>query len=169
MASINFTPKVLGRALAFFDAVARIGIIGALSLMTLVVSAQVLFRYGFNYSLDWAEEFSRLCFVWSVFLAVPLGIARGAHVGINLFVAQLLPLIQERLARLMALMALGLMLIVLYQSIRELLGTWYESLIGLDISTGWFTVPLAIGAGHSALHLLNEIFVGPPAPGVPIE
>ena len=169
MVSTNSAPYLLSRALTLFDWLARMGIILSLSLMTLVVSAQVVFRYGFNYSLDWAEEFSRLCFVWSVFLAIPLGVARGAHVGINLIVARFSPLIREHLARLMALMAFVLMLIVLYQSTREMMSTWYETLISLDISTGWFTVPLAIGAAHSALHLLNEVFVGPPSAGVPIE
>lgn len=159
----------LHHLLAWLDLLARWGVIAALSMMTVVVSAQVVLRYGFNSSLDWAEEFSRLCFVWSVFLAIPLGVARGAHVGVTLFVARLSPVFQDRMARAMAALAIGLMVIVLYQSARELMTSWYETLISIDISVGWFIVPVAIAAGHSALQLLNQVFVGPPAAGAPIE
>ena len=48
--------------------------------MVLVVSAQVVIRYVFNDSLDWADEVSRIAFVWTIFLAIPLGIRDGTHV-----------------------------------------------------------------------------------------
>jgi TRAP-type C4-dicarboxylate transport system permease small subunit len=39
--------------------------------MVAVVSAQVALRYGFNRSIDWADEVGRLAFVWAIFLAIP--------------------------------------------------------------------------------------------------
>lgn len=51
---------------------------------SLVVLAQVIFRYVFNAPLTWSEEVSRYLFIWSVMLAVGLGIKREAHVGMDL-------------------------------------------------------------------------------------
>jgi len=49
-----------------------------------VVSLQVLLRYALNSSLGFADEMSRLTFVWSIFLGIPLGIRLGAHIGMEL-------------------------------------------------------------------------------------
>ena len=37
-----------------------------------------------NSSIGWADEMSRLTFVWSIFLGIPLGIRAGAHIGMEL-------------------------------------------------------------------------------------
>ena len=48
-----------------------------------LVSVQVLLRYAFKNSIGWADEVSRLLFVSSIFLAIPLGMKEGAHIGIE--------------------------------------------------------------------------------------
>src|SRR6478609_12241634 len=65
-------PLVL--ALEALDTAACWVICASIAVMVVVVSAQVGLRYGLNQSLGWADEISRLCFVWSIFLAIPLGI-----------------------------------------------------------------------------------------------
>ena len=55
-------------------------LLAAVTVMVAVVSAQVFLRYGFNRSIDWADEIGRLAFVWSIFLAIPLGVRNGAHI-----------------------------------------------------------------------------------------
>src|SRR6187200_3297770 len=59
-------------------------LLAAVAVMVAVVSAQVALRYGFNRSIDWADEVGRLAFVWAIFLAIPLGVRDGAHIGIDL-------------------------------------------------------------------------------------
>jgi TRAP-type C4-dicarboxylate transport system permease small subunit len=41
---------------------------------------------------------------------------------------------------------------------------WDELMSTLDWSVGWFIVPIGIGAGLSALHLLRIAIYGPPRP-----
>ena len=48
-------------------------IVAIMAGMVLVVSVQVLLRYGFNASLDWADDVGRLLFVWSIFLGIQIG------------------------------------------------------------------------------------------------
>ncbi|MGD9846346.1 MAG: TRAP transporter small permease, partial [Variibacter sp.] len=80
-------------------------VIASMAVMVTVVVAQVFLRYVLNISLDWAEELSRLSFVWSVFFAIPLGIKRGAHVGVSLITDRLPIPMQSTLFRIMSALA----------------------------------------------------------------
>jgi TRAP-type C4-dicarboxylate transport system permease small subunit len=84
------------RALDRLDLAAKWLIIAAMAVMIVVVSVQVALRYLLNTSLDWSDEVSRLLFVWGMFLAIPLGIREGAHVGIELLVGHLPPAWRRR-------------------------------------------------------------------------
>jgi TRAP-type C4-dicarboxylate transport system permease small subunit len=134
----------------------------AMAVMTITVAVQVGLRYGLNDSLDWADEVSRLAFVWAVFLAIPLGVRRGAHVGIELLTAWLPPGPRRGLFRLVSLLALGLMAVVAWQAAILVRDQWDEPMSTLDVSIGLFMLPLATGAVHSVLHLLVGAVSGRP-------
>lgn len=57
--------------------------------MVLVTLAQVIFRYVIEAPLPWSEELARYCFVWIVFLGGAIGLSRGIHLGVDLFVNRL--------------------------------------------------------------------------------
>ena len=78
--------RLLKRLVAGVDKLTYMGIVATMGLMTVIVSLQVLMRYAFSSSIDSADELSRLCFVWAIFLAIPHGVKHGVHVGIDLFV-----------------------------------------------------------------------------------
>jgi TRAP-type C4-dicarboxylate transport system permease small subunit len=137
-------------------------VILAMAAMTSIVAVQVGLRYGLNDSLDWADEVSRLAFVWAVFLAIPLGIKRGVHVGVTLLTGWLPGGVRRGLFRLISLLALALMAGVAWQAAVLVRNQWDEPMSTLDVSVGLFMLPLAIGAGHSVLHLLAGIIRGEP-------
>lgn len=136
----------------------------AVAVMVLVVSAQVALRYGFNRSFDWADEIGRLAFVWSIFLAIPLGVRDGAHIGIDLFVEKLPAAGKSALRRAGAALAAAMMLAIAWGALRTCRDQWDELMATVDISVGWFIVPVGVGAVFSALHLLHIVVAGPPAP-----
>src|SRR5262245_63551384 len=72
------------RALHVIDWIITLLVILGMAAMVTIVAAQVGLRYVLNQSFDWADELSRLLFVWSIFLAIPLGIKRGSHISIEL-------------------------------------------------------------------------------------
>ena len=146
-----------------FDRLVCWAIMLAMALMVAVVSVQVLLRYGFNSSLDWADDIGRLLFVTSVFLAVPIGIRHNAHISIELLVARLPAGAQDVLARFVALLSAGMMALIAWYTVRVAAEQWSEMMPTLDMSTAWFMVPVAFGAAHSALHLLHIVAAGPPA------
>ena len=138
-------------------------LLAAVAVMVAVVSAQVALRYGFNRSFDWADELGRLAFVWTIFLAIPLGVRDGAHIGIDLLVDKLPAPAQAALRRAGAAAAAAMMFAICWAAARTCREQWDELMATLDWSVGWFIVPVAISALFSALHLLRIVVAGPPA------
>lgn len=153
--------QLYSRCLDRVDRVARWVIITASAAMISIVSGQVLLRYVFNSSLDWSDEVSRLLFVWCMFLAIPLGIREGAHVGIELLTSHIPAAPRQLLAKGCALAAAALMAVVCWQSVKVTLLTWDEMMQSLNMSTNWFMVPVAVATAHSFLHLIQLLWRDP--------
>jgi TRAP-type C4-dicarboxylate transport system permease small subunit len=153
--------RPLAWLLAALDAAVAWVLCIAMAVMVAVVGAQVALRYGFNSSIDWADEIARLSFVWSIFLAIALGIKTGSHIGIEVLVARLPAALRGALARLVALVCAAALALVAWQSIVLAHDQWDELMGAVNLSSGWFLVPLAIGGAHGALHLLWIVLNGP--------
>lgn len=149
-------------AVAALDVAAAWTIVGLVTVMVAVVSAQVFMRYALNSSIGWADEISRLMFVWSIFLAIPLGIKLGAHIGIEMVTARLPRRAQDLLARGAAAVSAVLMGLVCYESVVLAWDQWDELMASVDVSAAWFIVALAVGGAHSALHLAWIVLTGKP-------
>lgn len=145
------------------DTAAGWAIVTMLGLMVAVVSAQVLLRYAANSSIGFADELSRLTFVWSIFLGIPLGIRLGAHIGMELLSARLPARVQDILARLMAAVAAALMVLVAWQSAVVAFDQWDEMMASMNGSAAWFIVAVGVGCGHAALHLIWIVLTGKPS------
>ena len=145
------------RALAALDRGAFWAVTLVMGAMVGLVSIQVLLRYAFQNSIDWADDVSRLLFVASIFLAVPLGVKEGAHIGI------------DALARIAAALTILLMTVVCYQAAILVVDQWDENLPTIDVSSALFLVPVCWGAFHSILHLVPFLFSGRPLSAGRIE
>jgi TRAP-type transport system small permease protein len=151
-----------GRVLDVLDRAITAALIVAVAVMVGVVTAQVALRYGFNRSIDWADEISRLAFVWSIFLAVPLGVRQGAHIGIDIVVMKFPALVQRWLRRAAAAVSAAMMGLIAWAAQGVAREQWDELMATLDWSVGWFIVPVGVGAALSALHLVRIAIEGPP-------
>ena len=140
-------------ALAAVDRLFRLAIVACIGGMVLIVGSQVFARYVLNSSFGWADELSRLLFVWSIFLAIPIGIRKGSHIGVELLTARLPSPLRRLLLRVVMASAAALMLVVAYQSAVITILQWDELMVSLDISAGLFVLALVVGCLHAALHL----------------
>lgn len=154
--------RPLALSLHALDTMAGWAIIGMLGVMVAVVSVQVLLRYAANSSLGFADELSRLTFVWSIFLGIPLGIRLGSHIGMELLSSRFPPKVQDAMARLMAAIAAAMMVLVAWQSAAVAIDQWDELMASMNGSAAWFLVAVGVGCGHSALHLLWIVLTGKP-------
>jgi TRAP-type C4-dicarboxylate transport system permease small subunit len=154
----------LRRVLVPLDRFVTAVLLFSVAVMVIVVSTQVGLRYGFNRSIDWAEELGRLSFVWSIFLAIPLGVRQGSHIGIDLVVDRLPPAARTFIRRAAAGVCAVMMFVIAWAAYRVAAEQWDELMATLDWSVGWFIVPVGVGALLSGLHLVHIAVAGPPAP-----
>ncbi|MFN0160880.1 MAG: TRAP transporter small permease [Burkholderiales bacterium] len=150
------------RLLEVLDRVVTWLVMVAMALMVAVVSAQVVLRYAFNSSLDWADDIGRLLFVASVFLAVPLAVREGSHIAIGLLTERLSARLRDLCARVMALLSAGMMLIITWHAVNVSVEQWSELMPTVNLTVASFMLPVIVGAGLSALHLIRIVAVGPP-------
>ena len=149
---------LFSRSLDGLDRAARWVIIWFSAAMIAIVTLQIVLRYAFNSSIDWSDEVSRLFFVWCMFLAIPLGIREGAHVGIELLTTHLPAPARRLLLKGCALVSAAMMLVVFWQAVKVSILTWDEMMQSTNLSTNWFMVPVAIAAAHSFLHLVQLLW-----------
>lgn len=147
-------PGGLRRALDHIDRWSARLIMATMAVMVVVVSVQVFLRYALSQSMDAADELGRLCFVWSVFMAVPHAIRQARHVGIDVLVKHLPRRLFARLYYGGCIAAGVLMLIVAWQAAVVAADSWDQLMPTLDLSSGWFYVSLVVCGLHSAAHLL---------------
>jgi TRAP-type C4-dicarboxylate transport system permease small subunit len=155
------------RALNVVDWIVAALVILAMAAMVALVTVQVGLRYGLNQSIDWADEVSRVLFVWSIFLAIPLGIKRGVHVNIALLTERLPAGARRGIFRAGSMLAMVLMAAVAWQTGLLIRDQWDEPMATLDISAGLFMVPILVCAVHSLLHLLAGLIEGRPGQALP--
>ncbi len=62
-----------------------------MTLMVVIVFAQVVGRYVFNYSFSWSEEIARFLMVWITFAGSAYAFRMGAHIGVTVIVDRLPP------------------------------------------------------------------------------
>jgi TRAP-type C4-dicarboxylate transport system permease small subunit len=62
-------------------------VIGFFSYMAIAVLVQVVGRYVFNFSIDWAAESATFAQVWMILLAAGLAMRRNLHVSVDALVS----------------------------------------------------------------------------------
>ena len=139
--------------LARLDRVTGWAVIGAMAVMAGLVVTQVVFRYAFASAIDWSEEVARLAFVWAMFLAIPHGIRRGVHVGIDALVVKLPERLQEALFRVAAALAAVLMGVIFRFAWEVTAYTWPEMMPTLPVTAAVYYIAVLLAAVHSVLHL----------------
>lgn len=133
----------------------------AMALMSLILAAQVVGRYGLGSSIDAADELSRLFFVWSIFLAIPHGLKYGVHVGIDFFFLKMPYRMQAVLFRLIAAASGVLFVVLMVVSWTATVDKWQEQMPTLPMTAGLYYVAVLICCGHSLLHLMALAWGGP--------
>lgn len=152
--------KSMRGLLAGIDHVTRWAIVACMATMIGVVSMQVLLRYGFSASIDWAEEISRLAFVWAVFMAIPHGVRLGAHVGIDVLARRFPKRANHLLQIALRVASAVLTAIVAVQATLAARDNWDQLMPTINLSTGWFYLAVATGCAHAAIHLSAQAWSG---------
>jgi len=136
------------------------GVVSASALMIAVTLAQVVFRYLFQAPITWSEEFARYAFVYIVYLAAPIALHRGLHIGVDNLTVHLSPRVQQGLMVLNDLLALGLVLLIGYASLEVLEANQlqFSPALNIRMSHVYLAIPICMLA--MALVLAVRLWTG---------
>jgi TRAP-type C4-dicarboxylate transport system permease small subunit len=124
------------------------------SVMTVVVFLQVVYRYALTQPLYWSEEVARYLFVWLSILGAALGLQKGGHFGLDLFY-RMLSSQGRRILSFIIYLLMGVVILVLFlEGIVLVQRTIAQQSPAMEISMGWAYACLPVGAALMAIHLL---------------
>jgi TRAP-type C4-dicarboxylate transport system permease small subunit len=156
--------NLFDRVLRRFDRVLELAVIGSIAVMVVLVSAEVFGRYVIERPIFFANEVTRIMFVWVNFFALPLALSRGRHVGITLMYSILPPAPARLLFRFACVASVVLLVVLLAKSFELLIDNWDQRMNTLPLSAGLFMLPIPISAFVALLHLANMLVTGDRAP-----
>jgi len=122
-----------------------------LTVLLLVVGAQILTRYVLNYSLFWSEELARYLFIYLVFIGSAIVMRRNGHIQVSVFVERLPSGVRRGLAIVSDLLLLSFTVIVLIHGVRLAAMVWTVPTAAMLIP--WTLVYLGIVLGMAAMVL----------------
>lgn len=130
--------------LAALLTIAKASIIVISVVMIIVTLAQVVFRYVIAAPLPWSEELARYCFVWIVFLGGAIGLSRGIHLGVDLFVNMLPEPVQRGLDALINVLIAGFAATVIYASYPVINMNMFQRSPALGVQMTWIYIAIPI-------------------------
>jgi TRAP-type C4-dicarboxylate transport system permease small subunit len=118
---------------------------------------QITNRFLFNVSLSWSEELQRYLNIWIVFLAVPIGYRRGAHLGMNMLFERLPALAQRSLLLLQELLWLVLALAIAWFATRIMVVAQNQTSGSLGVTMDKVYLAQVIGGAYLALIAVRRL------------
>jgi len=91
MDKLMFIPRAIRKLNKWISEVVKIALVVNLSVMVIIVFYSVISRSILNSSIAWAEELSRILFVWLVFTGAVLGLYNIEHLGLHILLDRLKP------------------------------------------------------------------------------
>ncbi|GMG82120.1 TRAP transporter small permease [Paralimibaculum aggregatum] len=120
-----------------------------LFVMTGLVLAQVGLRFLFGLGYGWIDELARLAFIWLVFLGAVVGMRRGLHIRVTLFIDLLPPAVRLPLTLFGELVLGAFCLVMAWHGVELVLSTLKFSFelpsTGLSMFWAYMIIPLSFG------------------------
>ena len=148
MKIIHDIDKVINKILRFI-------VIIMLSVMSVVVFAQVLFRIV-HLSIPWSEELSKYLLIWSTFLGAAICIRKGSLVGLEFLKNSMSEEKQKILQTILNLIVCAMLLFLINVGFWAVRRVWFQIRPVLKLSMGLMYAAIPIG---SVFMLINQILV----------
>ena len=125
-----------------------------MTVMLVVVSAQVWYRFVLNNPLAWSEEVARYLFVWISFLGSAVGVRMNVHLGIDLIDKVLSPRGRKIMTVAVNLLIQIFLVVVIFWGIKILKVVQFQksASMGIPMTYPYLAVPMG-----AALMLLNSL------------
>jgi TRAP-type C4-dicarboxylate transport system permease small subunit len=128
------------------DGVIRWIIIGLMFVMTIIVFAQIFFRYVFNVPLGWSEELARFAFVWVSFMGASALMRVKEHINVTVFIDFMPARARASCVLLANLCALICVYYFLVGGVSLTRNEWMQLAPALQIPMGWVYLAIPVAA-----------------------
>ncbi|NYT36429.1 TRAP transporter small permease [Allopusillimonas soli] len=137
-----------------------------LLLMTLVLFAQIIFRYFFEMPLVWSEEMALVLMIWVTFLGSALLLASHEHISIDFMVELMPPVWQRWLGILAAVLLAAFNIALTYGAWLVVQATASSTSPGMGISMAWHYGGTMLGGLLLSLVSVEELIKRANTPAV---
>lgn len=130
-------------------------IVGLMMLaMFAMVFTNVVTRYGFGFSIGWAEEVSSFLMIWVTYLGAGLALREGRHVAIDIFQDKLPEGLRRHARAVLAVLILMFFGFLTWYGVQFVIFGWSKETMVTQIPRGIPYLAIPIGAAMFALHLV---------------
>jgi len=136
-------PAMLRRAL---EGTVRWIVIVLMGIMKILVSAQIVSRYVFNFPLGWTEEMARFSFVWVSFLGASALMQVREHINVTVFVERFPPRLQALCGFLANCCGLVCTYFFLIGGIALTSNEWQQLAPATEVPMGWIYLVIPASA-----------------------
>ncbi|MFP4011026.1 MAG: TRAP transporter small permease [Spirochaetaceae bacterium] len=126
--------------------------------MTVVIGIMVFMRYVMGMGIRWANELALVLQVWFTFIAMALGVRRGLHISLNIMPEKLSTALNWALARLHALLTMGVGIIMVIYGEQLVSSTMRSVLPAMGLRSGFLYLAVPVGGGLIVIEALLNLF-----------
>jgi TRAP-type C4-dicarboxylate transport system permease small subunit len=130
-----------------------------LSLMSVLIGAQVFMRYVMNNSLAWSEELARFAFIWATYIGLACAVKRNANICVEAVVNKLAPVWRRYAAILAHVLFIVFAVLVVKEgyALTAKIFKFGQQSSALSLPMGWVYMAPVVGFGLVILRLLQRI------------
>jgi TRAP-type C4-dicarboxylate transport system permease small subunit len=125
--------------------------------MVVLLSIQVVGRYGFENPPEWTEELARMVFIYLTFVGGALAIVRNAHLRIESLHERLSPRRKTMLDIALTLVGVMFLAVTVYYSVGLLGRLSHQPMTSVPISKAFMFAAVPVGCGLMLVYELLRI------------
>jgi TRAP-type C4-dicarboxylate transport system permease small subunit len=129
----------------------------AMVAMTLIVGAQVIFRYALNSSIVWSEPVSVLLMGWFIFLGSAVGTREGFHLSFDLLGHVVPPSVRRAMESLSDLIVLIFGAAMAFYGYQLGAAAWGARMPAIGLPDGVSMIPVVLGGILVAVFSLERL------------
>ncbi|ALM52704.1 TRAP transporter small permease [Halomonas huangheensis] len=144
---------------AAIDRLEGAAMVAFMSIATIITAIQVVYRYGFNSSLFWAEEVVIYAIICMSFVGASMGVRYGAHISVDVLNAVAPPRINRWLHFISAVLGIVFAVFMMLYGF-QLFGKTLERgqlTAALRLPMAWFYLPIGISGVLLIIRYLKVI------------
>lgn len=131
--------------------------VAAMSVMLVVIFAQVISRYVFNWTPEWSEELARYLFVWVVFIGSALIMGESGHLAVQFVPNHFKGTVTGRLLEIVINLSGYVFILILFtQGAKMTRVMTFQMSPGMEIPMSWVYAVIPLSSALMLLYLVKD-------------